>query len=103
MSPEFSDLIGRLLDKDPGRRIGWAALPEHPFWQAPLPLRAMPPEPRLAAYLASQRAAAAAAPAPAAAQRAQVLAQRQLASIRGMLVLAQCKGKGSQVRTQREG
>ncbi len=76
VSPEFSDLIGRLLDKDPGRRIGWAALPEHPFWQAPLPLRAMPPEPHLAAYLAAQRAAAAAAPAPAAAQRAQVLAQR---------------------------
>lgn len=66
MSPEFCDLVVRLLDKDPGTRIGWAELPEHAFWQAPLPLRSMPPEPRLAAFIAAQRPAALApTPAPA--------------------------------------
>lgn len=54
-SPEFCDLLAQLLDKDPGSRIGWAQLPEHPFWQAPLPLRAMPPEPHLDAFVAAQR------------------------------------------------
>ncbi len=57
MSPEFCSLVARLLDKDPGKRIGWAELPEHSFWQAPLPLRAMPPEPHLAAFVALQRSA----------------------------------------------
>ncbi|KAK9834835.1 hypothetical protein WJX81_002504 [Elliptochloris bilobata] len=56
-SLEFCDLVARLLDKDAGGRIGWAELPEHPFWQAPLPLRAMPPEPHLAAFIAAQRSA----------------------------------------------
>ena len=61
-SPEFCDLLTRLLDKDPGSRIGWAQLPEHAFWQAPLPLRAMPPEPHLDAFLAAQRPPARAPP-----------------------------------------
>ena len=58
MSPEFCNLVAQLLDKDPGKRIGWAQLPEHSFWQAPLALRAMPPEPHLAAFVAAQRPAA---------------------------------------------
>lgn len=62
MSSEFCDLVMRLLDKDPGTRISWAELPEHTFWQAPLPLRAMPAEVHLAAFVAAQRPAA---PAPA--------------------------------------
>ena len=51
-SPEFEDLVMRLLDKNPATRIGWAELPGHPFWTAPLPVREMPPEPHLEKFIA---------------------------------------------------
>ncbi len=51
-SPEFEDLVSRLLDKNPATRIGWAELPGHGFWMAPLPPRDMPPEPLLEQFIA---------------------------------------------------
>ena len=51
-SPELEDLVMRLLDKNSATRIGWAELPGHPFWKAPLPVREMPPEPHLENFIA---------------------------------------------------
>jgi serine/threonine protein kinase len=31
-SPVFNDLLGRLLEKDPVKRIYWEHLRKHPFW-----------------------------------------------------------------------
>ena len=31
-SPLFNDLIKRLLEKDPAKRIYWEHLRKHPFW-----------------------------------------------------------------------
>ena len=50
-SPEFQDLILRLLDKNPAMRLSWRGMCEHCFWQTPLPQRAMPPEPMLDAFI----------------------------------------------------
>uniref|UniRef100_A0A7S0S6G9 Protein kinase domain-containing protein n=1 Tax=Chlamydomonas leiostraca TaxID=1034604 RepID=A0A7S0S6G9_9CHLO len=50
-SPEFSDLIMRLLDKNPATRIGWRELVNHPFWQAKLQWLEIPPEPALEAFI----------------------------------------------------
>lgn len=50
-SPEFEDLVSRLLDKNPATRIGWAELPRHMFWNTPLPARDMPPEPLLERFI----------------------------------------------------
>jgi serine/threonine-protein kinase ULK4 len=33
-SPEFNDLVAKLLEKDPLKRINWAELKRHPFWSA---------------------------------------------------------------------
>lgn len=35
-SPEFVDLVARLLSKDPSHRPLWAAIVHHPFWQGTL-------------------------------------------------------------------
>ena len=32
VSPEFENLVARLLDKDPTRRLDWDGLLSHPFW-----------------------------------------------------------------------
>ena len=32
-SPDFNDLISRLLVKDPIKRMHWDELKEHPFWE----------------------------------------------------------------------
>lgn len=54
-SPEFEDLVARLLDKNPATRIGWDGLPGHPFWQAaPLPLRDMPEQPLFEQFIKEQ-------------------------------------------------
>lgn len=50
--PEFEDLVTRLLDKNPASRIGWADLPGHVFWKAPLPPRDMPQELLLEQFIA---------------------------------------------------
>ncbi|DBA01019.1 TPA: hypothetical protein N0F65_002629 [Lagenidium giganteum] len=44
MSPAFCDLLRRLLEKDPHRRITWDQLVNHPFWDGfeRLPLVQMP-------------------------------------------------------------
>ncbi len=34
MSPEFQDLVSRLLDRSPSSRLTWAELCTHPFWGA---------------------------------------------------------------------
>jgi serine/threonine protein kinase len=31
-SPAFNDLLNRLLEKDPVKRIYWEHLRKHPFW-----------------------------------------------------------------------
>ncbi|KAG2493011.1 hypothetical protein HYH03_008674 [Edaphochlamys debaryana] len=50
-SAEYHDLIMRLLDKNPGTRIRWKELCEHPFWQVRLPVLDLPPEPALEAFI----------------------------------------------------
>ena len=53
VSPEFSHLVARLLDKSPASRMGWRELSAHAFWGGQtLPLREVPSEPALAAFLA---------------------------------------------------
>jgi serine/threonine-protein kinase ULK4 len=32
-SKEFNDLLSKLLEKDPVKRINWEELKAHPFWQ----------------------------------------------------------------------
>ena len=51
VSAAFEDLITRLLDKNPATRIGWEELPQHPFWESPLPQAAMPKQPLLEAFI----------------------------------------------------
>lgn len=34
-SKEFNDLLTKLLEKDPIKRINWEELKSHPFWQSP--------------------------------------------------------------------
>ncbi len=58
VTPEFAHVVGRLLEKDPARRIAWAELCTHPVLtlsggeaMRPLPL---PAEPRLLHYLGKQ-------------------------------------------------
>eukprot|EP00798_Chlamydomonas_sp_ICE-L_P014436 gene14436-20443_t len=51
ISPDFTDLLNRLLDKNPATRISWKELVVHPFWQAQLQPMDMPEEPALQAFL----------------------------------------------------
>ena len=51
VSVAFEDLVTRLLDKNPATRIGWDELPQHPFWESPLPDTAMPEQPLLEAFI----------------------------------------------------
>jgi Protein kinase domain len=51
-SPEFANLISRLLDKNPATRMTWAEMLTHPFWQFTLEVRPMPAEPALERYIA---------------------------------------------------
>jgi serine/threonine protein kinase len=50
-SPEFADLVGRLLDKNPATRITWVEMLTHPFWQFTLTPLPMPEEPSLLLYI----------------------------------------------------
>eukprot|EP00879_Flechtneria_rotunda_P020298 GHRR01021346.1.p1 GENE.GHRR01021346.1~~GHRR01021346.1.p1 ORF type:complete len:660 (+),score=250.95 GHRR01021346.1:421-2400(+) len=56
-STEFSLLLSRLLDKNPATRIKWEELVQHKFWQTPLPLLKLPPEPALEAFIRLHRLA----------------------------------------------
>ena len=51
VSAAFEDLITRLLNKNPARRMGWKDLPDHPFWAEALPRVPIPEEPLLEAFI----------------------------------------------------
>jgi serine/threonine protein kinase len=38
----FNDLLVRLLEKDPVKRISWEHLRKHPFWNKEINLRKLP-------------------------------------------------------------
>jgi serine/threonine protein kinase len=38
----FNDLLSRLLEKDPVKRISWEHLRKHPFWSKEINLRKLP-------------------------------------------------------------
>ncbi|KAL3692536.1 hypothetical protein R1sor_006187 [Riccia sorocarpa] len=48
---EFQNLVGRLLVKDPAKRIQWPELREHPFWRTKFHSVALPPQPALVNFL----------------------------------------------------
>lgn len=41
-SPAFNDLLSRLLEKDPVKRIYWEHLRKHPFWAKEINQRQLP-------------------------------------------------------------
>jgi len=54
-SPLFNDLIKRLLEKDPVKRIYWEHLRKHPFWAKEINQRKIPRQPQFDAYLKEHR------------------------------------------------
>ena len=54
-SPLFSDLLSRLLDKDPVKRISWEHLRKHPFWTKEVNGRKLPRQPTFDEYLRKHR------------------------------------------------
>ncbi|KAL2644142.1 hypothetical protein R1flu_011729 [Riccia fluitans] len=48
---EFQNLVGRLLVKDPAKRIQWPELREHPFWRTKFQSVPLPPQPALLNFL----------------------------------------------------
>lgn len=50
-SPLFADLLGRLLEKDPVKRISWEHLRKHPFWTKEINGRKLPRQPTFDEYL----------------------------------------------------
>ena len=50
-SPLFTDLLGRLLEKDPVKRISWEHLRKHPFWTKEVNGRKLPRQPTFDDYL----------------------------------------------------
>ena len=59
-SDDFNDLIRRLLEKDPVRRITWHELKAHPFWYSTTPVYQFkrksfyPEQPQFDKYLVSR-------------------------------------------------
>ena len=47
----FNDLLTRLLEKDPVKRISWEHLRKHPFWTKEINPRKLPRQPTFDAYL----------------------------------------------------
>ena len=47
----LNDLLGRLLEKDPVKRISWEHLRKHPFWNKEINLRKLPRQPAFDNYL----------------------------------------------------
>lgn len=35
-SPQFNDLVGRLLEKNPAKRLTWDQMKKHAWWDTPL-------------------------------------------------------------------
>ena len=54
-SPLFADLLGRLLEKDPVKRISWEHLRKHPFWTKEINARKLPRQPTFDEYLRNIR------------------------------------------------
>mmetsp|Transcript_27646 Transcript_27646/g.26666 ORF Transcript_27646/g.26666 Transcript_27646/m.26666 type:complete len:176 (+) Transcript_27646:593-1120(+) len=54
-SPAFNDLLARLLEKDPIKRIYWEHLRKHPFWQKEINQRSLPKQPQFESYLQGVR------------------------------------------------
>lgn len=55
--PEMCDLVARLLEKDPARRIGWEEVAAHPAWREPLPPATLPTQRAFEAFLRRSRLA----------------------------------------------
>ena len=59
-SAEFNDLVSKLLEKDPIKRITWPELRRHPFWSANAPVITFkkgivyPEQPQFDTYLISR-------------------------------------------------
>lgn len=51
VSPEFADLVKRLLDKNPATRMTWVEMLTHPFWQFTMAPVQMPREPALERFI----------------------------------------------------
>ena len=51
----FNDLLSRLLEKDPVKRISWEHLRKHPFWTKEINLRKLPRQPAFESYLKKNR------------------------------------------------
>jgi serine/threonine protein kinase len=47
----FNDLLSRLLEKDPVKRISWEHLRKHPFWAKEINVRKIPRQPTFDTYL----------------------------------------------------
>jgi serine/threonine-protein kinase ULK4 len=45
-SDSFHDLLNKLLEKDPLRRISWEQLRKHPFWEEEIPIKPLPQQPQ---------------------------------------------------------
>ena len=54
-SPLFTDLLSRLLEKDPVKRIQWEHLRKHPFWTKEINGRKLPRQPTFDEYLRKVR------------------------------------------------
>lgn len=54
-SPLFNDLLKRLLEKDPVKRIYWEHLRKHPFWAKEINQRKIPRQPQFDKYLQEAR------------------------------------------------
>ena len=53
-SDTFNDLLFKLLEKDPLRRISWEQLRKHPFWESEIDQRDLPPQPQFDLYIKIQ-------------------------------------------------
>lgn len=56
VSPEFADLVQRLLVKDPVHRISWPKLRVHPFWRVATKELPLPEQPAFDHFLRQRRA-----------------------------------------------
>lgn len=50
-SDTFHDLLSKLLEKDPLRRISWEQLRKHPFWESEIFQRTLPKQPQFDKYI----------------------------------------------------
>ena len=53
-SASFHDLLSKLLEKDPLKRISWEQLRKHPFWEDEILQRTLPSQPQFDKYIKSK-------------------------------------------------